>query len=561
MSRVENKIMTMQAFQTLSDKWFSLRNGTIEKIDKYLDAYHKGVSGRWPQRVDVNPAEDVGSEVEALTALRKIVDEFVREKAWKYRDGGTQSQKRKKAVAKLRGQVYDRIWELRNLTRQDLEVFTSVRFGAEETRVGRLVNGLRNLRTQVKATGDTANSLRSNLHQHVEAWFMNEGKAHCLQAHAKYAARPPQTETADELAMRRAWKYYFANPSDRATIAPSDIIRLGTMDLDDLINKKGVFLKYADMSRSSTTEKNALGKMALSGDSLISTFSSNHPPVEIFPKWLRVELEAYLWELITVEMADEMALVQEALQGEADYYRAVVQVDYYAFRTLKNIGLHKDTVGNTLFVALHYINEEQMQGPEYVDDPAPMRPKDGHGFYNDRVYLTTVGDEQRRGAPWAKVADVSDRPKYVWPDDLLRALQAVRKPPDEADYLDTATLPPNGLITFVDELVFHATPSPMLRKDVSDLEPDATAERQRHINSGVSIPGTGDPAASPPHLNVFGERTFQRRIRRRLSEALARGETLPSSTGSSDPTSKRKFWRVWLSVVPKHWYEELPIRD
>ncbi len=209
---------------------------------------------------------------------------------------------------------------------------------------------------------------------------------------------------------------------------------------------------------------------------------------------------------------------------------------------------------------LHYINAIEILGPEYVDDPAPIRPKDGHGFYSDRVYLTTVGREERRGAPWAKVEGDSD-PKYVWPDDLLRALQAVRKPAEEPDYLDAAPLPPNGLITFVDELVFHATPNTMVRKDVSDLEPDARSERQRQINSGVSVPGTGTWGATPVPLNVFGERTSQTRIKRRLSTALGRGEVLPSATGGTSATDKRRFWRVWLSVVPKHWYEELPIRD
>ena len=536
-------IMDKAAFKTLSYKWTSKRDGTIAEIDTQLDAYHHGLAHGWP------PNED---ELDAVTRLRAVVDKFQREKEEKYlnRDWHirkTQSEKRRAAVQALRDQVYARMWELYHPKRQDIELYDSVSSDDEgPTRVEELTAALDKLRIGVKATGSKANKLRSKLHADVEAWLKKEGKAIWLGLKGK-----------DNNDLRKAWFYYYKDSNDPQKINPQDIIRLATVDLADLIDdSKCTYLKYADSSSWDQTEKHALGKMAMQGDALIGTRTCKHPPVEKFPEELRDELAAYLEELLGNEMAAEVLFIRGALRGEP-YYRAVAHLDYYAFRSLTNIGLHKDTVGNSVFVALHYMNGGKMMGPEYIDDPAPVRPKGGNGFYADKVYLRNAGDVERHGAPWAKVRDVKGKTKYVWPEDLLQALQAARKPPDQTDYIQGyQELPKNGLVTFVDELVFHATPYMFVRDALESTDtPQQRTDKRRHFSSGVTIAGAGGIGGDPVKLNVYGERTFRTRIVRRLSTARQDGEDLPPATSGDDEI--RRFWRVWLTVVPKHWYEEL----
>ena len=71
----------------------------------------------------------------------------------------------------------------------------------------------------------------------------------------------------------------------------------------------------------------------------------------------------------TMEQAGQIDyLSASGLAGEDSYI--VVEVHYYRDRLQGMTGFHKDTVGQTVFVNLNYLNEdEEIAGPEFVVNP------------------------------------------------------------------------------------------------------------------------------------------------------------------------------------------------
>jgi hypothetical protein len=121
--------------------------------------------------------------------------------------------------------------------------------------------------------------------------------------------------------------------------------------------------------------------------------------------------------------------------------------------------------------------------------------------------------------------------------------------------LASSILPKDGLVTFVDELIFHATPIEGHRADTP------ATNAVRYLSAGVTVTSlvkgkfvTFDP------VNIFGTKTHSTRIQRRMSAHYDNGTHI--ETGLTIPGSKsggvRKFFRLWICVVPKHWYETLP---
>lgn len=227
------------------------------------------------------------------------------------------------------------------------------------------------------------------------------------------------------------------------------------------------------------------------------------------------------------ELKEQAALAASICQSTSGY-TPVVTVDYYTWREASNVSLHKDTMGFTLFVALHYLNPDRMLGPEYVLDRKPVeaksKEKSDEGLRNPHWKGPWLTSSKRSSAPWAK-----DGSKTNWPDVLLKGLAEARRTlpnPKKID-LEYCTISPYGLICFVDELVYHTTPLAMQRKDWYT-----------------------DPFTE---VKTGGTHTLYRnKLQRRIS--LDHGnKPLPSKTGGM---KQRAFLRLWISIVPEDEFYE-----
>jgi hypothetical protein len=220
-------------------------------------------------------------------------------------------------------------------------------------------------------------------------------------------------------------------------------------------------------------------------------------------------------------------------------------------------------------VALHYLNADPIVGPEYIDDPGPLdvRTVQGrpvNGFYAN---YTHIAQWARMGAPWAEIdpgAPPAVPPSYVWPRALLTALQGSR---GHSTTLEHAPLPAYGLVSFVDELIFHATPM------LSKRPPAGTTDKDiRYLSAGATIPGSigqrpdGSWYPNSDYLPAFGTRNYANKVRRRMSvnidqlaannEVFLGGLPIPSAVSGG----VRKFWRLWMGITPSAWYTFLPTR-
>ncbi|WP_244928065.1 hypothetical protein [Nocardioides sp. W7] len=131
--------------------------------------------------------------------------------------------------------------------------------------------------------------------------------------------------------------------------------------------------------------------------------------------------------LRTMEAAGQLEYLRESgIVGPA--WKLVVEVHYYSDRgTISTAGsLHKDTEGQTLFVNLNYINSEPIMGPEYVVNPPTVAEHEEHiGNSLPKPFLSDLGGVRELGDPTT---------------------------------IGTTEVPVNGVVSFVDEAVHHATP-------------------------------------------------------------------------------------------------------
>jgi hypothetical protein len=331
-------------------------------------------------------------------------------------------------------------------------------------------------------------------------------------------------------------------------------IRIATVDMETVLGDGAV--RYVKLDKDALTaedESAMFYKILLDKDPMVSYLQSVNQVAEYFPSGLRKTMEDYLRSLLKVDLSLQSQLVQRALASE-DGFRAVVHLDYYATRAVDQVGLHKDTTGHNLFAILNYINDDPMLGPEFIDDPAPIESVNP-GFYRKDLWSTLEG-YKRSGAPWAEVGD----DKYVWPQDLVRALSRVRTNPPNTESqgkLASSILPKDGLVSFTDELIFHATPIAGHRHEIP------WANTARYLHAGVSFPTLMKgkyPALPTEILNLFEPHVKVDRVQRRMSAHYDQGVHI--ETGLLVPGAKsggvRKFFRLWICITPKHWYKRLP---
>jgi hypothetical protein len=132
--------------------------------------------------------------------------------------------------------------------------------------------------------------------------------------------------------------------------------------------------------------------------------------------------------LVTMEKAGQLEYLRKAGLPN-DKYAILIEVHYYRNRPTSKTKLHKDTLGETLFVNLSFTNKNKILGPEYIVNPA-----------SDPSYDEFV----RQKLPGVFVED----------------LEAFKKSFKEEKMIKATVLEPNSVVAFVDEAIHHKTPTP-----------------------------------------------------------------------------------------------------
>jgi len=108
-------------------------------------------------------------------------------------------------------------------------------------------------------------------------------------------------------------------------------------------------------------------------------------------------------------------------------WKIIVEVHYYRDRSSTPASMHKDTLGQTLFVNLNYTNEEEMSGPEFIVNP-PLQAEHEQAIEENL------------------------------PAEFMTDLKYVRDAVGRPQKIQVKTLPAHGVVSFVDEAIHHATP-------------------------------------------------------------------------------------------------------
>lgn len=123
--------------------------------------------------------------------------------------------------------------------------------------------------------------------------------------------------------------------------------------------------------------------------------------------------------------------------GQIDYLRKagfvgagwqiIVEIHYIRNRPASAASMHKDTLGQTLFVNLNYTNEAEMAGPEFVVNP-PLQ------------------------------AEHEQMIEENLPGEFMSDLKYVRGAVGKPKLIQTGNVPEHGVVSFVDEAIHHSTP-------------------------------------------------------------------------------------------------------
>ncbi|ANH67687.1 hypothetical protein [Mitsuaria sp. 7] len=131
--------------------------------------------------------------------------------------------------------------------------------------------------------------------------------------------------------------------------------------------------------------------------------------------------------LKTMEQAGQLAYLRTSGLID-DEFKVVVEVHYYRQRDPNARQFHKDTLGQTLFVNLNFLNEEPIAGPEYIVNPPTSEE-------HDRDLEETM------------------------PLEFRKDLKVTRERLGRTDKVEIAEVMPKGVVAFVDEAVHHKSPT------------------------------------------------------------------------------------------------------
>ncbi len=127
-------------------------------------------------------------------------------------------------------------------------------------------------------------------------------------------------------------------------------------------------------------------------------------------------------------MIDARQIAYLRLAGLPDAeWKILIELHYYRERDMTATGMHKDTLGETLFVNLNYHMDKQVIGPETVINP-PTSPE--------------------------RIEGMTGRLPATFREDLA----ATRETLDDPTEFQAGLVDAYGYVAFVDEAVHHATP-------------------------------------------------------------------------------------------------------
>lgn len=139
-----------------------------------------------------------------------------------------------------------------------------------------------------------------------------------------------------------------------------------------------------------------------------------------------IKREIVRFTIQTMIRSGQIAYIRES-ELVNDEWDVWIEIHYYPKRMQVRPQLHKDTTGQTVFVNLNYLNDDEITGPEYILNPPPVK---------------VVEAEMEHSLP------------RRFRDDLSRARSELPVPTT----MEVSTIPPNGVVSFVDYLIHHNTP-------------------------------------------------------------------------------------------------------
>ncbi|GAB3769545.1 hypothetical protein GCM10028818_05760 [Spirosoma horti] len=131
--------------------------------------------------------------------------------------------------------------------------------------------------------------------------------------------------------------------------------------------------------------------------------------------------------LATMESAGQLDYLQKSGLFNDDW-KVLIEVHYYRDRDRAQTGLHKDTLGQTLFVNLNFENDQEVAGPEYIINP------NSNDEY-DKILSKNL------------------------PASFVNHLGEIRRNFPEPDEFGASKIPMHGVVAFVDEAIHHKTPT------------------------------------------------------------------------------------------------------
>jgi hypothetical protein len=173
-----------------------------------------------------------------------------------------------------------------------------------------------------------------------------------------------------------------------------------------------------------------------------------------------VERDVIRNTLTTMEVAGQLEYLRTSGLIDAEW-TILIEVHYYRSREVTSTRTHKDTLGQTLFVNLNFMNDDEIAGPEVLINP--------------------FVPGEHKSARDAKL------PK-AFTGDLDAALSGF----DEGDtYLATRVPAKGGVIPFVDEALHHKTPT-LAHRQASLARIRTALERKYGLAAGSLVKAHAD---------------------------------------------------------------------
>jgi hypothetical protein len=134
--------------------------------------------------------------------------------------------------------------------------------------------------------------------------------------------------------------------------------------------------------------------------------------------------------LLTMYQAKQLDYLWYSKFGgnESSKWKVVVEVHYYRSRESTKNTFHKDTLGQTLFVNLNYLNSKKIVGPEYMVNPEEL----GSRLKQIAAFL---------------------------PEEFLEDRESVMGRMKAPEIIEVVDVPKYGYVAFVDEMIHHSSPT------------------------------------------------------------------------------------------------------